>query len=275
MPLSSFVREKRIMVGHAYMETDIFTRDLAQEEAAKRPSRKRKHKETAPAQKNLNSKHARRYLEQLANGNFQDGDLFLTLTYKPEFAPKTIEEAECYVRNYLRRIAYRRKKDHMEPLKYILVTEARVADDGSVIGGVHHHLMVNWMDRDLIERMWTTKRHRLGAANTRIMDQELDTTTHNHFAGLADYMSKDPQGKKRWSSSRNLKRPVSMKNDWKFRRRKIAELAQDPAAAYTYFSAKYPEWEIVAPIGAQLNPVTNEWAIYLKMWRKTPEEMSR
>lgn len=272
MPLSTFTREKRVMVGHAYMEADIFTRDANQERAAKRGTRKRKHKVSAPAQVNLNHKNARRYLEQLANGNFEDGDLFLTLTYKPEFAPKTIEEAEKYVRNYLRRLARRMKKDHLEPLKYILVTEARVDEDNQVIGHVHHHLLINGeLDRDLVEKMWTTNRKLLGDANTRRLDQRKDLTG-NHFQGIADYMSKDPQGKKRWSSSRNLKRPVATHNDWKYRRRKIEALAQDPAKAYTYFSDKYPDWDIVAPIESQLNPITGEWSIYLKMWRKSERE---
>lgn len=267
MTVSAFSREKKIMVGSGYMEVDIFSRDPEQDRVARSGHRNKRQRETAPAQKNLNSKNARRYLEQLANGNFEDGDLFLTLTYKPEFAPKTIAQAERYVTNYLRRVARRRKQDHMEPLKYILVTEARTDEDGNVVGGVHHHLMINAMNRDLVERMWTANRKKLGMANTRHMDKDMDKRG-NHFAGLADYMAKDPQGKKRWSSSRNLKRPVSRANDHKYRRRKVAQLAQDPAAAYAFYAEQYPDWEVVGPVEYTMNPVTGEWACYLKMWRR-------
>lgn len=267
MPLSYFCREKRITVGPEYMEVDIFTRDADQEQAARSGNRKRKQRETAPAQQNLNSKNARRYLEQLANGNFGKGDLFVTLTYKPECRPATIADAEKYVRNYLRRIARRRKRDDMEPLKYILVTEAKSDDTGVVKGNVHHHLMMNRMDRDLVESMWSANRKPLGQANTRWMNPDLDNNG-NGLQGLADYMAKDPQGKKRWSSSRNLVRPVAQRNDWKYRRRKVAELATDPAAAYVYYSEKYPNYNIVSPIAYEYNEVTGEWAAYLKMWRK-------
>lgn len=271
MPLSHFLREKKIMVGHSYMEVDIFARDVEQDRAARRGIRSKKKRESAPAQQNLNQKNARRYLIQLANGNFGDGDLFVTLTYKPENAPKTQEEAERHVRNYLRRVARRRKRDHLEPLKYILVTEYRESEDGTLLGHIHHHLIMNHMDRDVVENLWKENRRKIGVANTRWIESDL-SETGNGLEGLADYLAKDPKGRKRWSSSRNLQRPVSRSNDWKYRRRKIASMSEDHAAAYTYFAEKYPDWNVVSPIEYRLNPVTNEWACYLKMWRKSETE---
>lgn len=49
---------------------------------------------TNKAQKNLNSKNARKRLERLINNNFTDGDLWITMTYSPENLPQNIEEAQ-------------------------------------------------------------------------------------------------------------------------------------------------------------------------------------
>lgn len=261
-----FIREKKIMVGSAYMETDIFSRDTLQDVSVK-GTRSKKQNVSRPAQQNLNSKNARRYLRQLVNGNFVEGDIFLTLTYKDEFKPMTVEEAEKHVRNYLRRVARHRKRDHLEPLKYVLITEYRTDDHDNVIGRIHHHLLVNEMDRDVLEGLWQENRRKLGVANTRRMDPDM-AETGNGFEGLVDYLVKDPKGKKRWSSSRNLKRPVSRNNDHKFSNKKIVQMANDPAAAYTYFSDMYPKWDIVSPIEFYYNELTDHWSAYLKMWRK-------
>ena len=78
---------------------------------------------SAPKQKNLNDRRAKRYFIQLANGNFGVGDLVVHLTYAPEFLPESEEEAAKIVAKYLRRVAYLRKKRGLPPLKYLLVTQ--------------------------------------------------------------------------------------------------------------------------------------------------------
>lgn len=61
--------------------------------------------------------------------------------------------------NYLRRIAYRRNKLGLEPLKYILVTEYKYTKDGQSIKRIHHHIIMNGgLDRDDVEMMWTKDR---------------------------------------------------------------------------------------------------------------------
>ena len=121
--------------------------------------RTKKKRESRPSQKNLNDKNARRYLVQLGNGNFGIGDLHVTCTYAKGTLPETEEEAERVVGNYLRRIAYRRKKLKLPPLKYILVTEYGYSKDGDKITRIHHHIIMNGgMSRDEVEMMWTAER---------------------------------------------------------------------------------------------------------------------
>ena len=125
-----FIREKKTDCAN-YREVDIIPRTEAAEQAA-RGKRGKKRKSNAPKQKDLNDKNAKRYLVQLGNGNFHIGDLHTSCTYDAENLPETVEEAEKIVTNYLRRIAYRRNKLGLEPLKYILVTEYKYSNKESV-----------------------------------------------------------------------------------------------------------------------------------------------
>lgn len=117
-----FVREKKIYCGPDYVEVDIIPRTWEADLVAKRGTRSKKQRESAPKQRNLNEKNAKRYLRQLGNGNFTDGDWFISLSYKDKFKPATMAAAEKEVANYLRRLKNRYKKLGHE-LKYILVNE--------------------------------------------------------------------------------------------------------------------------------------------------------
>jgi len=68
------------------MEVDIYPYTKDQQEMNRRGKRARKQKESAPKQRNLNDKNARRYLTQLANTNFTQDDLHITATSSGNFA---------------------------------------------------------------------------------------------------------------------------------------------------------------------------------------------
>ncbi len=156
-----FYREKKIDCG-GYREVDIIPRTDNAERAVK-GKRGKRQRVSEPKQKDLNEKNSKRYLVQLGNGNFGAGDLHVTLTYSAKYLPKTEAEAERRITNYLNRIAYRRKKLGLPPLKYILVTEYGYAKDdpdhtGSPVR-IHHHVIMNGgLDRDEVEMMWTAER---------------------------------------------------------------------------------------------------------------------
>lgn len=62
------------------------------------------------------------------------------------------------------------------------------------------------MDRDKAEELWGK-----GTANAnRMQANELG------FEELANYLSKDPRGKKRWSQSKNIVIPIPEINDYKY-----------------------------------------------------------
>ncbi len=302
-----FIREKKTSCGR-YTEVDIIPRTDKAEIAA-RGKRGRKKKAAPPKQANLNEKNAKRYLVQLANGNFTKGDLHVSLTYDNDHLPCTVEEAERIVSNYLRRIAYRRKKLVLEPLKYILVTEYKYRLDGEEITRIHHHIIMNGgMNRDEVEAMWTTQRinwkkyqnekeYRESIVQIGWVNADRLQTNENGIEGICKYIVKDPQGKKRYSSSRNLKRPETQRNDsreqhqrdrrqwrysrnltapmekcndYKYSRKKVKQLAESTDAGMEEFKRIYRQYDIVS-----VEPVYFEktgWHIYLKMWKKPPDK---
>lgn len=303
-----FIREKKTDCA-GYREVDIIPRTEKADEAT-RGKRGKKRKAQKPKQKGLNDKNAKRYLVQLGNGNFHIGDLHTSCTYSADNLPGTVEEAEKTVGNYLRRIAYRRQKLGLESLKYILVTEYKFSKDGEQLKRIHHHIIMNGgMDRDEVEMMWTAQRinwrkadseDKKEAAEYRSSVEKMGWVNadrlqmnENGIEGLCKYIVKDPQGKKRYSSSRNLERPETQRedntpeasadkslwkasrnmeepqekcNDFKYSKAKVERLAKSPDGGLSEFKKIYADYDIVS-----CEPVYYEqtgWHIYLKMWKK-------
>lgn len=266
---SIFMREKKIYCGDNYREVDIYQYTKSQEEAM-RGKRSKKEKVTAPKQKNLNDKNAKRYLIQLAKANFGENDFHVSCTYSETNRPKTIEEALIIVKNFRRRISDRYKKKG-EKLKYILITEHSGIDKSGDIKHIHHHIIINniGISRDEIEDQWIIKKKgekdkRLGFINIdRIQSEE------GGISALCTYLSKDPQGKKRWSTSQNLDRPESRTNDTKYSRRQVIKIATAPPD-YKIWEKIYPGWELDNKdygYETKYNDITG-WSIHLKLRRK-------
>lgn len=279
-----FIREKKIDCTN-YREVDIIPRTDNAERAV-RGKRGEKQRVTEPKQKDLNDKNAKRYLVQLGNGNFGIGDLHVSCTYDEKHLPSTVDEAEKTVNNYLRRIAYRRNKLELDQLKYILVTEYKFDKDGTTIKRIHHHIIMNGgMDRDEVEMMWTKdrinwKKHEEDPQYKNSIEQmgwvnaDRLQLNENGIEGLCKYITKDPQGKKRWSSSRNLERPIQRRPaDHKYSKALVERLAKSPDAGKSYFEKQFPDFNIIS-----IEPKHYEdtgWHIYMKMWRKKPKNKAK
>lgn len=265
--LRSFIREKKIECND-YVEVDIIPRTREQEMTVK-GKRPKKTKVSEPKQKNLNDKNARRYLIQVGNGNFGEGDFHVTATYSAKNLPATVKEAEREIINYLRRVEYMRKKKGLSPLKYILVTEYRMSksEEEKPIR-IHHHIIMNGgLERDLVEDIWSRRKKKGEKKGERIgyINADRLQPNENGIEALCKYITKDPQGKKRWSSSRNLERPYSRNNDHKYSKKKIERLAKDPEHR-AFFEKEYDQYEITS-----IEPIYNEetgWSFYLKMWKR-------
>lgn len=244
-------REKKIYtgVGDKYLEVEYFPITLQE----RKQKRKKKIKESLPKQKNLNDKNARKHLIRLLNNNFTDKDLVLHLTYKDENLPKDEKEARRDVTNFLRRVKHYRKKNGLGELKYIAVVEYRDQEEGKKAIRIHHHIVINDMDRDIVESLWGK-----GRANAdRLKADEFG------YEALGRYITKDPKGSKRWTQSKNLKTPTVKVNDFRFSKRKIEEMAKYPDDR-AMFEKLYPGY-IFTKCDVQVNDIVGGTYMYLKM----------
>ncbi len=108
-------------------------------------------REVEVAQKNLNAKNTRKRIVRLLNANFTKEDIWETLTYDNKHLPKDMKGAKHCLQNYLRRIAYWMKKKGLGELKYLYAIE--YIDDGEEVR-IHQHVVMNFPDRDVAEKLW-------------------------------------------------------------------------------------------------------------------------
>lgn len=186
---------KEITAGEQ-LEVEIYPQFASMDEV---PLEGRK-KDNSQAQKNLNDKRARKYVERLINQNFDNKDIWLTLTYDNEHLPEDgdIDAAIKSVRNFINRVNYKRKKRGLPNAKYIYVTEY---NEDAEIRWHHHIVMDGMLDMDEVESCW-----KQGSRNEvrRLQKDE------NGLSGLANYIVKEKKrikSERRWNSSKGLKKP--------------------------------------------------------------------
>jgi hypothetical protein len=178
--------------------------------------RRKKESISREAQKNLNDKNARKKIIRLIHANFEfHKDLAVTLSYKDNYLP-TEEQAKKDIINFIRRLKRARKKLGLPDLKYIYVIGCEPEGKKSKKVRIHHHLIINDMDRDLVESLWDK-----GRSQTKRLQPD-----DYGVEGLARYMASQNKGSKRWYASRNLKQPRVYKSHTKLSKRKMEQLAK-------------------------------------------------
>ena len=181
---------------------------------------------TPEAVQRLNEERSKRRLVQLADANFTDQDIHLTLTYRQ--APK-YEQAQKDVKNFLRAVKRKREQRGMSPLKYIYTIEG---DDDGTRERIHvHMLMSGGIDREDLEAIWAR-----GYANAdRLQPNE------NGLEAIARYITKQQKNRRKWCRSRNLKQPKQRTSDSKVSNARVKRLALDfPNEAKAIMEKLYP-----------------------------------
>lgn len=296
--MRTFIREKKIYCGYDYLEVDLFNYTKTEQENARRGGRSKKEVESVPKQVDWNERNSRRRFLQIVNTNFGEGDIHVSLTYSAPNLPPTIEDAERELKNYLRRVAYKRKQEGLPPLKYISIPVCTYESDGVTPARIHHHVIMNGgLDRDVIEDLWRKRRERKHPKGEKIGYANADRLQPDEggLAALCEYLSKQAGGKKRWSSSQgldkpeketvdpdsppkettsrfsastNIERPWSRTNDHRFSRKEVEKIAKSPPDP-SYWERRYPGYTLVGG-GYGYNAVHSEsrgWALYLKLRR--------
>lgn len=179
------------------------------------------------AQKNLDDRNARKYLERIINANFTEGDIWATLTYSPANLPASVEEAERNMQNYIRRINAERKKQGLPNAKYVYITE--YSDEKKI--RCHHHILIDGaLSMDVLEKKW-----KKGSRN----NMRRVSVDEEGLAGLASYLTKDPKGKKRWKASKGLRKPAIRKSHRVFKEKNIRDMVSGKAEIKEITEKKY------------------------------------
>lgn len=186
------------------------------------------------SQNNLNDKNSRKRMIRTVNENFGENDLWLTYTYADEHHPKTQEQAKRNLTNYLRRVNRLRRKRRLKNAKYLYITEWEEGPEGT---RCHYHvLMEKGIDRDTLEDMWY---YAVRNDSTRLHPDE------EGISGLAAYMAdkKRSKGERRWTPSKNLKKPKESVSHSKIKsRRQVERMAKDHEEIRAFFE-KEKRWK--------------------------------
>jgi len=189
----------------------------------------------------------------LLNANFTSNDLAVHLTYDNDNLPESVDQVKKDIANYIRRIKRQRKKLGLPALKYIAVIEFKEkSEDKRKSIRVHQHLVISGgLDRDMVENLWGK-----GIANAdRLKANEVG------FKELANYVSKNPRGDKRWMQSKNLHHPEANINDYRFSNKKALNISRNQGDK-AEISGLYPGY-ILSRYESTVNDKTGCTYIYI------------
>ena len=191
-----------------------------------------KTNETPEAMARYNHERARRRVVQLADANFDERDLSLTLTYNG--TPPSYDQALRDVRNFLRKVKRRRAAQGLPELKYIYSVEGN--EDGSRTR-IHIHMLISGgLDRETLEELWAR-----GYANA----DRLQPDGHG-LEAIARYITKQQRNRKKWVCSRNLTKPKEDKRDCRMPNARVKNIAYDfRNGAKPIMEQLYPSYQFI------------------------------
>lgn len=187
-----------------------------------------KHKGKRAAKKNVTPEKVQKNNDRIAlvnlwmllNANFDSSGAHWTLTYEGDAPGKDV--ASRALKKFIRKIRREMKKWDKE-LKYVMVTEYENHR-------IHHHVVLNTKDTDLVESCWDH-----GFVRCTPLDESGD------YHNLAEYLIKETNktfrqeggSKRRYTASRNLQRPVTKREHVN-----TSELGEEPEALPGYYIPK-------------------------------------
>ncbi|MCL2197298.1 MAG: hypothetical protein FWB80_00085 [Defluviitaleaceae bacterium] len=240
----------KIIKSGDILEVEIYPINLAWKELAG----KKREKLLTPsrnAQRNLNDQNTRKYVSRLIHTNFSEKDIWLTLTYNNENMPVDIPAATKHLKNYFKRLRRYIKKHNLPELKYIYVTERTESETTGKIH-THHHIILNFTDRDKAEELWTMG----GRTQARKLQPD-----DSGLEGLARYIAKpetkekNRKGVKTYATSLNLKKPKINTADnrlpttnYRLSKRRVAAFAKNENLAIEMLEKNLEGYKNTQPI---------------------------
>ena len=164
-----------------------------------RDKRKGRRNITREKVKKNNERLACRNLMLLLDANFDSSSMMLTLTYRG-VAPGQDEAAKSRAK-FIRKLRRSMAQSSTE-LKYVAVTEY-------LHKRIHHHIVVNTPDLDLIQKIWNEDNDGfVGAKHLDASGEYLDLACYLVKETSKTYNSEGTVHHQRYAASRNLLKPV-------------------------------------------------------------------
>lgn len=234
------IRTKTIRAGDT-IEVECFPILRVSQEA----KRERKRRESTVAQKKLNDKRSEKKVRRLLETNFRNGDIVLHPTYaygqiehgffnkaqlRDEWEkaglPMCDADARRDLKNFVRscRTEIKRRGGDPKQFKYIYVIETtKEPQDGDIDplpARYHFHVVMSSLGIltiDDVNALWTH-----GYCKAEPLDFRF-----NGLEPLAKYITKQRRGKRKWASSKNLKKPDEKISNRKISKRRANAIADD------------------------------------------------
>lgn len=243
----------KTIISGSMIESNIYP---VYERRKDRP-RREKNKMSKEAQVKLNDKNSKLKFIRLVNANFSKDDLMITLTYEDRYLP-TEKQAKKDITNYIRRIKAYRKKNGLPELKYIYVIgyEDPEKQHGNKKVRVHHHIIINQMDREAAENLW---------GRGRVEAKRLQPDEYG-LEGIARYMA--AQRGKRWYPSQNLIKPKEYKSTTKISRRKAERIALNENDHKELFEKLYSDKYKFLDCKTYISDITGGTYLYCRMRKR-------
>jgi len=229
-------------------------------------------KPTRKEQRNLNLANTRKYVSRLVHTNFTHRDIWVTFEYAHEHMPADIEEATKHLKNYFKRLRRHIKKNALPELKYIYVTE-RVENEVTGKVHTHHHIVMNFADRDIAESLWT-----LGG---RTQARRLQPDRDGSLEGLAKYIAKpatkegNRKGAKTYATSLNLEKPTVTRSDhrlpktsYRISKKRVTEIVLDENKRIELLEEHYKGYKVVELPPPKFSDYSAGAWVYVKMVKK-------
>lgn len=229
------------------------------------------------AQQKYNEKQAREKCARAINANFITGrHLWLTLTYSAENEPKSYEEAQRNIKNYIGRVKRHCKRNNLPELKAVYTVE--YGEDGRV----HHHVVLNIEDLTVAEQLWTTQSERakkrknpyytmklIGRTQVRrLQDDDFGLTGVGCYIGKpAEKNSKTKtKNKKSFFYTRNLEKPTVHEYKYiggkKLSLKKIKQMAMDNVVFENFLKSIFSESYHVSQAVGKKSEFVNGFYLY-------------
>lgn len=252
-------REKQVKAGRL-LNVDFFPVNLA---GRRIPERAPKTNPSSEEQQMYNYNRATKRVIELINANFDERDYICVPTFTPANSPKTENELNNMIQNFIRRVNDYKKRRGLERSLYVYVRECSVYKTGKRKGqpNPHCHIIIHGrgIDRDTIKRLWH-------AGHISVDEYDPDTFGPEAFC---KYIRKDPQGKKNYVCAKGLKQPIVKNKDGRIGRKAVERMGTIHIDDKDYWERRYPGYRFIRCF-SRFNKYNSHWYVSVVMFKNKP-----